>query len=68
MFIKFSCYTENFLKLHRMKSIRIRSFSGPYFRAFGMNTERYSVSLRIKPECGKIEARKTSNTDIFHAV
>ena len=30
-----------------MKSVRIRSFSGPYFPSFGLNTERYSVSLRI---------------------
>ena len=26
------------------------------------------VSLRIKPECGKIRIRKTTNTDTFHAV
>ena len=25
-----------------MKRVHIRSFSGPYFPAFGMNTERYS--------------------------
>ena len=24
-----------------MKSVRIRSFSGPYFPSFGLNTERY---------------------------
>ena len=35
-----------------MKSIRIRSFSGPYFPAFDLNTEIYSVS----------------NTDTFHIV
>ena len=29
------------------KSVPIRSYSGPYFPAFGINTERYSVSLRI---------------------
>ena len=33
-----------------VKSVRIRSFSGPYFPAFGLNTERYSVSLRIQSE------------------
>ena len=27
-----------------MKSVRIRSFSSPYFPAFGLNTERYRVS------------------------
>ena len=35
-------------------------FSGPYFLAFGLNTERYSVSLRIQSEWRKIRARKNS--------
>ena len=54
--------------LHFVKSVRIRSFSGPYFPAFGLNTEIYSVSLRIQFECGKIRTRKTPNTDTFYAV
>ena len=33
---------------------------GPYFHAFGLNTERYSVSLRIQSECRKIRTRKNS--------
>ena len=33
-------------------------FSGPYFPAFGLNTERYGVSLCIQSECGKIRTRK----------
>ena len=28
---------------HCEKSVRIRSFSGPYFSAFGENTEKYGV-------------------------
>ena len=28
---------------HCVKSVRIRSFSGSYFAAFGLNTERYTV-------------------------
>ena len=36
---------------HCVKSVPIRSFSGPYFPAFGLNMERYSVSLRIQSEC-----------------
>ena len=32
---------------HSEKNVRIWSFSGPYFPAFRLNTERYSVSLRI---------------------
>ena len=51
-----------------MKSARIWRFYGPYFPAFGLNTERYGVSLRIQFECGKIRTRKTPNTDTFIAV
>ena len=51
-----------------MKSVHIRSFSGPYFPAFGLNTERYGVSLRIQSERRKMRTRKTPNTDTFHAV
>ena len=50
-----------------MKSVRIWSYSGPYFPAFGLNAERYSVSFRIQSECKKIRTRKTQNTDIFYA-
>ena len=41
-----------------MKSARIRSFSGPYFLAFGLNTES---------KCGKVQTRKTLNTATFDA-
>ena len=40
-------------ELHCVKSVRIRSSSGPYFPAFGLNAERYSVSLRTQSEYGK---------------
>ena len=53
---------------HCVKNVHIRSFSGLYFPAFGLNTERYGVSLHIHPKCGKIGTRKTPNTDTFHAV
>ena len=39
--------------MHYVKSVRIRSFSGPYFPAFEVNTEKYSVSLHIHPDAGK---------------
>ena len=42
---------------HCVKSVRIRSYSGPY-----------GVSLRIQSECGKTRTRITPNTDTFHAV
>ena len=57
-----------FTNKHCVKSVRVRSYSGPHFFAFGLNTERYSVSLRFQSECGKIRTRKTPSTDTFHAV
>ena len=38
------------------------------FSPFGLNTEIYSVSLRIQSKYGKIRTRKTPNTDTFYAV
>ena len=40
----------------------------PYFLAFGLNTERYEVSLCIHSRYGKILARITPNTDTFYTV
>ena len=48
-----------------MKSVHIWSFSGPYFPAFGLNTERYSVSLRLQSECWKIRTTKTPKRALF---
>ena len=31
---------------HCVRGVRIRSYSGPYFPAFGLNTERYGVRMR----------------------
>ena len=58
---------------HCVKSVHIRSFSGPYFLAFGLNTETcgtetYGVFLRIQYKYWKIRTRKTPNTNTFHAV
>ena len=54
--------------LHCIKSFRIRSYSGPQFPAFGLNTERYSVSLLVQSKCGKIRIRINSNTETFYAL
>ena len=59
-------YSEN--NVHCVKSVHIRSYPGPHFPAFGLNTQRYGVSLRIQSECQKIRTRITPNTDTFHAV
>ena len=40
-------------------------FSGAYFPAFGLNTERYGFSLRIQSKCGKIRTRKNSVFGLF---
>ena len=60
------CLSTNFT--HCVKSARIRNYFGPYFPAFGLNAERYSVSLRPQSEWGKIRTRITPNTGTFYAV
>ena len=54
--------------IHCVKSVRIRSYSGPHFPAFGLNTERFTESLRIQSECGKMRTRITPNRDTFYVV
>ena len=53
---------------HCVKSVRIWGYSGPHFPIFELNTERYSVSLRIQSECRKMRTRITPNTDTFYGV
>ena len=55
-------------RFHCLKSVGIRSYSGPYFPAFGLDMERYGVSLRTQSEYSKIRTRITPNTGTFHAV
>ena len=57
-----------FLHLHCVKSVPIRSSSGPFFPAFGLNTEIYRVNLRIQSKLKKMRNRKSPNKDTFHAV
>ena len=42
-----------------------RVISGPYFRAFGLNTETYSVNLSIQPLYRKIRTRNNSVSGHF---
>ena len=51
-----------------VKGVHIRSYSGPYFPAFGLITESYGVSLRIQSECGKMRTRITPNMYTFYAL
>ena len=51
-----------------VKIVRIWSYSGPHFPEFALNMQRYSLSLRIQSECGKMRTIITPNTDPFYAV
>ena len=53
---------------HCLKSIRIWSFSSPYFLVLRFNMEIYFLSGHIQSECGEMRTRKTPNTDTFQAV
>ena len=46
-------------EINCVKSVRIRSYSGPHFPAF---------SLRIQREYEKMQTRITPNKNTFHAV
>ena len=65
---KYFYHVTNNDLIHSVKSVRIWGYSGLHFPAFGLNTKRYSVSLRIQSECGKTRTRITPNTDNFYAV
>ena len=51
-----------------VKSVRIRSYSGPYFPVVGLTTERHYKSLRIKSKSGKKQTRITLNAETFYAM
>ena len=46
-----------------MRSAGIRSFSGPYFPSFGLNTKRYGVSLRKRYGVSPYAVRMRENTE-----
>ena len=57
---------EKYLGLYYcVNSVRIRSYSGPHFQAFGLNTERFSVSPRIQSKWTKMLTR-TNNPEYGH--
>ena len=52
----------NLFAMHRcVKSVRVRSFSGPYFPVFGLNTDCARVSFLIKHSLYSVRMRE--NTD-----
>ena len=72
--IRIFCIIDSFITwfylpcLQCVKSVRVRTYSGPHFPAFGLNTGRYSVYFRIQSQWGKIRTRITPNTETFYAV
>ena len=66
--LNYGKYGKNPTGIHCVKSVFIQSYSGPYFPAFGRNTERYGTSLCIQSECGKMLTRITPNMSTFHAI
>ena len=60
-----STKNENGSTTHYVKSICIRSFFGPHFPAFGLNTERYGVSLRIQSDGEKYGPEKLRIRKLF---
>ena len=62
------CFSKLINGKHCVKFVRIRRYSGPHFPTFGLNTERYRLSLRIQSECGEMRTRITPNMDAFYTV
>ena len=62
IFIFFCC------TCHCVQSVRIWSYSALHFSSCGLNTERYSVSIRIQFECGKSWTWINPNAKTFNAV
>ena len=48
-----------------MESVRIQSFSGPYFPAFGLSMEIYRVNVRIQSELRENTDQKKSEYGHF---
>ena len=57
---------ENFFKRH-WKVFKYGFISGPYFAVFGLNTERYDLSV-FRPNTGKYDPEITPYLETFHAV
>ena len=56
------------MNLQSVKSVVFGVILVRIFPVFGLNTEKYGVSIRIQSECGKMRTRITLNMDTFHAM
>lgn len=52
--------TPNYSAYQGIKSFRIRKFFSPFLPAFDLNTDIYSLNLRIQPICRKMRIRQNS--------
>ena len=53
---------------HCVKVSKYGVFSGPYFPAFGLNTDRYAYLSVFSPNAGKYRPDQIPCLDTFHAV
>ena len=60
-------FVISIIMIHCVKNVRIRSYSGPHFFAFGLNTERYSASLPHFPAFGLNTERYSASLPHFFA-
>ena len=58
-------YDKVFQSSSLCESARIQGFWCPYFPKFRLNTEIYSINLRIQTKSGKMRTRKTPNMDTW---
>ena len=58
----------NTVTLTLRKKCPYSKFFWPALSAFGLNMSICSVNLCIHSKCGKMQTRKTLNTDTFYAV
>ena len=54
--------------LHCVKSVHIRSFSGPYFPAFGLNKQRSKYLSVFNPNAGKYVPKKLQIRTLLRSV
>ena len=61
------CMTNSIIAswIYRVKSVRFRNFSGPYFPEFGLNNPYLSL---FSPNSGKYGPEKLQIRGHFHAV
>ena len=45
-FSSYGYFTQHENTVHCVKTVRIRSYSGPYFQVFGLNNSEYGHFLR----------------------